>query len=374
MNFDLYSHTILLTVAGSRAYGIHTDTSDVDLKGVAVPPAAVLLGCSSVFEQADKPSQIEPFRELLQGDEVAAARDTKLEGSVYALNKFCRLAMDGNPNILDALFCRDEDVRLATPTGRKLREHRKLFVSAKCKHTFSGYAFQQLERIKLHRRWLLSPLEREPVRKDFNLFEGINPNQVKAAMAAANKVVDEWELDLSRLDKSERVPVMQGVARYMAELSIVGHEKWKAAGRSIGYSENFLDILDRERRWKSAIDDWKKYQHWKKNRNPARAALEAEYGYDTKHGAHLYRLLKMAREILTTGEVKIWRDDREEILEVRAGGWPYERLVEWAEEEDRSLSSYYREKRYSIPQHPDRAAINTLCVELTETALRGQAG
>lgn len=370
MNFDLYKHTILLTVSGSRAYGIHTDRSDVDLKGVAVPPAAYLLGCSSVFEQADKASHMEPFRELLKGDEVAAARDTKLEGSVYALNKFCRLAMDGNPNILDALFCRDEDVRLATPIGRKLRENRELFVSAKCKHTFSGYAFQQLQRIKLHRRWLLSPMEQQPTREDFDLFEGINPGQIKAAMAAANKVVDEWELDLSRLDKSERVPVMQGVARYMAELSIVGDAKWQAAGRSIGYSENFLAILDRERQWKNAVDDWKKYQYWKKHRNPARAALEAAHGYDTKHGAHLFRLLKMAREILTTGQVNIWRDDRDEILEVRAGGWTYERLVEWAEEEERSLGVIYREKRYSIPQTTDRAAIDALCVTLTETALR----
>ncbi len=69
---------------------------------------------------------------------------------------------------------------------------------------------------------------------------------------------------------------------------------------------------------------------------------------------------------------KIWRDDRDEILEVRAGGWTYERLVEWAEEEDRSLGNLYREKRYSIPQGPDRAAIDNLCVELTEMALRDE--
>lgn len=32
-----------------------------------------------------------------------------IEGTVYALSKFCKLAMDGNPNILDVLFCRNSE-------------------------------------------------------------------------------------------------------------------------------------------------------------------------------------------------------------------------------------------------------------------------
>ncbi len=369
MRFDLKKHTLLLTISGSRAYGIHTEESDVDLKGVAVPPREVLLGCTQVFEQADRPSEMEPFRNLLRGEEVAAARETKLEGSVYALRKFCRLAMDGNPNILDVLFCRDQEVRLATPIGERLREHRELFVSAKCKHTFSGYAFQQLQRIKLHRRWLLHPPKCEPVRSEFSLFEGISPSEVKTAMAAVNKATDEWELDLSRLDASERVPILQGVTRFLAEFSVASDAKWQAAARSIGYSENFLEILDRERQWKRAREDWKKFQHWKAHRNPARAALEAEHGYDTKHGAHLYRLLKMAEEILLTGEVHIWRDDRNEILEVRSGGWSYERLLDWAQAQEARLNEHYQAGNYAIPKAPDRDAIDSLCVELTEMAL-----
>ncbi len=367
---DLQKHTILLAVAGSRAYGIHTEDSDVDLKGVAVPPKEYLLGCGLVFEQADKPSDMEPFRKLLNEVESSAANNTKLEGTVYALNKFCRLATDGNPNILDLLFCRSEDVRLATDLGEILRDKRELFISAKCKYTFSGYAFQQLQRIRLHRRWLLDPPESEPERADFALFEGIAPNQVKAALAAVRKVIDEWELDLSRLDKSERVPIMQGVANFLAEFSIAGDAKWMAAARSIGYSDNFLEILDRERRWKSAREDWKKYQQWKKQRNAARSELEAKYGYDTKHGAHLFRLLKMAEEILVTGKVNVWREDREEILAVRRGEWSYDALLEWAEAKEAKLDEIYKAGDFTIPKSPDRVAINQLCVDLTERAIK----
>jgi hypothetical protein len=179
------------------------------------------------------------------------------------------------------------------------------------------------------------------------------------------KVIDGWELDLSRIEKSERVEIIGGVSKFMAELSIVADDKWKAAARSIGYSDNFLLILDKERRWRAAREDWKKYTRWKKDRNPERARLEEKYGYDTKHGAHLFRLLKMAEEIMVDGKVNVWRQDRDEILAVRNGLWPYDRLVEWAEIKDAELTRMYRAREYKIPRAPDRSAIDKLCVECT---------
>lgn len=58
MDFDLKKHTVLLVVAGSRAYGTFTPTSDVDVKGVAIPPEEYRLGYLHRFEQADKPSHM----------------------------------------------------------------------------------------------------------------------------------------------------------------------------------------------------------------------------------------------------------------------------------------------------------------------------
>src|SRR5690348_12239591 len=103
MEFDLPAATILLTVAGSRAYGIHRSDSDVDVKGVAIPPASYLHGYLKRFEQADAPSHLVPFTSLLNEEERAAVAATKLEGSIYDLRKFITLASDNNPNILDVL-------------------------------------------------------------------------------------------------------------------------------------------------------------------------------------------------------------------------------------------------------------------------------
>ena len=43
-DFSLFEHTILLSVSGSRAYGMARAGSDVDVKGVLIPPRRYLIG------------------------------------------------------------------------------------------------------------------------------------------------------------------------------------------------------------------------------------------------------------------------------------------------------------------------------------------
>ena len=90
MNFDLQKHTILLNVAGSRSYGIHRDESDIDVKGVCIPPPRFIIGCLSKFEQVDSPSHIATFESLLSEEQMEIVRREKLEGTVYTLQKFLR--------------------------------------------------------------------------------------------------------------------------------------------------------------------------------------------------------------------------------------------------------------------------------------------
>src|SRR5690606_9857781 len=120
---------------------------------------------------------------------------------------------------------------------------------------------------------------------------------------------------------------------------------FRAAGRAVGYDENFLELLERERAYQSKQREWEQYQHWKKTRNPARHALEEKYGFDTKHAMHLVRLMRMCREILETGKVLVKRPDAEELLSIRNGAWSYEQLEEWAAREDKALEEVMRASR-----------------------------
>ncbi|MFN3201122.1 MAG: DNA polymerase beta superfamily protein [Bradymonadia bacterium] len=373
MNFDLLAHTHLLVVTGSRCYGIHTDGSDVDVKGVAVPPKDYYLGTLGSFEQADKSSQIQAFFDDMTEEEKVICRETKLEGSVYEIRKFVKLATDSNPNILDVLFSRDAEVRRMTPVGEQLRAHRDMFLSAKAKHTFSGYAAAQLKRIKLHYRWHTGGEIKAPSRADFDLPDrSLMPrDQLQAALAAVQKKIDSWSIDFGDLPASNKIEIQGRMAAYLSELEIGQQESFFAAARHIGYDENFIEWMDKERRYRAAEAEAKSYARWKRERNPTRAALEAKYGYDTKHAGHLVRLLRMGREILTTGKVNVWRGDidAEELIAIRKGAWSYDQLIEWAEGEDAALEAIYRSGEHPLPKSPDRKAIHALCMSLVEQGL-----
>ena len=371
---DLRAHTILLCVAGSRAQGLHRAGSDVDVRGVAIPPARMLHGFIDTFAQADTADEMALYLDLLTPEERGVVAETKLDGSVYALSKFARLCADSNPNLLETLFCREEEVRLCTPLGAELRAHRRLFLSQRAMHTYTGYALQQLKRIRGHRHWLLNPPKAPPTRGEFGLPERtlIPRDQLAVAQDAVLKRLDEWNPDWGPLPHSEITRLQGQLEGFLTDVLLAGESQWHRAARSIGLDDNLIEVMDRERRYRGAQRGWEQYRSWKQSRNPARAALEAAHGYDTKHGAHLVRLLRMGREILETGEVHVWRRERdaEELRAIRGGTWPYEELVAWAAGEAEALQELTRKGTLALPKQPDADALDALIVRLTEASLR----
>lgn len=364
---DLRNRTILLTLAGSHAHGTARPESDIDISGVAVPSRAQAYGLFQSFEQENQPERLAPFFQDLPAEEHATASRSKLEGTVFALSKFLLLASEANPNILEILFSREQEIRRLHPLGELLRTNRDLFVTAKCRHTFGGYAASQLARIRLHYRWHHDGPERSPTRADFGLPEQslIPRHQMEAAEAAVRTRLDRWELDLSEIDASMRIDIENRLAATLAEWNLASDETcWTAAARWVGLDDNLIEVMRQERRWHAARAEWQRYRQWLKNRNPQRAKLEAAHGYDTKHGAHLVRLLRMGLEIVSTGRVHVWRGDRDadELAYIRDGGWSYETLCEWTEDTRKKLD----EAGSVVPERADRQAIENLCLELTE--------
>ena len=346
----LPERTLFMTRHGSHAYGTSLPTSDMDIRGIAVAPIHYYLGISEVFEQA--------------------VQSQPVDLTIFDLRKFMHLAADANPNALEIIFTDPSDHLLVHPLMEKLFEARQAFISQKAKHTFSGYSRAQMKRINAHYRWLKDPPKAPPTRAEFDLPERtvIPADQLAAAQAAIQKQIDQWSWhEMEHLDPALRQAMQDEFSRRLLEITQWGEDQvdervWTAASRAVGFDTNFIHLLDLERRYTGRLREWQNYQTWVKTRNPARAELEAKWGYDTKHAMHLVRLSRMCREILTDGVIRVRRPDAQELLEIRHGKWTYEELVAYSDKQDAELNELV--KISELPKQPDRKKLDQVCMDI----------
>ncbi|MGW4946082.1 nucleotidyltransferase domain-containing protein [Actinoplanes sp. NPDC004185] len=122
-------HTILAVVVGSRAYGLAGPGSDHDRRGVYAAP-------TDLFWHLDKPP-------------------THLDGPAeeqfsWEIERFCTLALQGNPTVLEVLW--SPLITAVTADGEHLLATRQAFLSRRVADTYGAYARDQLKRVDSRRR------------------------------------------------------------------------------------------------------------------------------------------------------------------------------------------------------------------------------
>ncbi|MGW6983752.1 nucleotidyltransferase domain-containing protein [Streptomyces sp. NPDC054932] len=113
-------HTVYRCVMGSRAFGLATEASDTDRRGVYLAP-------TPLFWRFEKPPT-----------HVEGPRDEEFS---WELERFCELALRANPNILECLH--SPLVEEVTPVGEELLSLRGAFLSRRAHTSFSRYAASQ---------------------------------------------------------------------------------------------------------------------------------------------------------------------------------------------------------------------------------------
>ncbi|MFV0459813.1 MAG: DNA polymerase beta superfamily protein [Actinomycetales bacterium] len=129
---------VLRSVVGSGVHGIAIEgTDDHDEMGVYVEPSEWVLGVDRHRADYIWRTQPEGVR--------SGHGDTDLV--LYALRKYLRLAIKGNPTVLLPLFAPRESLIVVTPLGEELRELRDAFMSQRAVLRFLGYMHSQHERM-----------------------------------------------------------------------------------------------------------------------------------------------------------------------------------------------------------------------------------
>lgn len=366
----LVPNTIYVTLHGSQAYGLNNELSDTDIKGIVVPPKEVENDLFHRFEQAENHPSLEERLAHLKNPQ-----NPKFESVLYSLRKFMVLAANVNPNIIELLYTDPGDhfVFVENPM-KKLMENRDLFLSSKAKFTFSGYAFAQMAKIERHRKWIVMGELQEPKRENFGL-PVTRARQLDEVFGFIKSEVERWNLSQFPMDEQVRSDLKETIwelVENVAQLK-VGWDNWpqvyetavvERLGKEYDLKEEVVELLNREREFKRAKEQYNSWVRWKTERNPARRELEVRSGYDTKHASHLVRLMRMGYEILTQGKVIVKRPDREEILAIKNGAWSYEQVMEFAQNMQKKLDESY--KTTTLKKAVDFAKVNTLYHELYE--------
>lgn len=111
---------------------------------------------------------------------------------------------------------------------------------------------------------------------------------------------------------------------------------------------------------------YKEYQDWVAKRNEARYNTTLQHGkkYDSKNMMHVFRLLRMAKEIAQEGKLHVVRKDRDYLLSIKQGKFEYDDLVQQAEALKEELTGLYAQS--GLIDQPDTEAVNNLLVKMRE--------
>lgn len=381
MHFDILPCTHFVVIAGSHAYGTNTPESDLDVKGWAIPPTNILLSYIHNFEQNDTKETLQkhPFRKQLESYLLTnkfTCQVDPVDSTIYNLKKFFALAADCNPNIIDLLFTKESEIIWSDYYGDEIRAAAPLFLSQRARYSFTGYAVSQLKRIHTHRRWITNPPKKKPEREDYGLpcSSLIPPDQRQAAQALIEKQVRLWLLEEAEVDKVILDQIQDDLLLLIGSiLDLKTREEARerveyVVGKNYGMSEEYLSVLQREKKYKSALNEFNSYQNWLENRNPARAQLEYKFSIDTKHASHLCRLLVEAKEILEKGTLTLKQPEHVEFFKaIRNGAWTFDKLLEWATENMAMLTN--KDIKCAVPKTVDSKKLDQIYRDLVLSSM-----
>lgn len=307
---------ILLTLGGSYAYGTNVEGSDVDVRGIA----------------------LRTQEEILLGKDFEQFIDEDTDTVIYSFDKMCKLLAAANPNTIEILGVREEDILYIDPVGKELLEKKEMFLSKRVIQTFAGYANAQLHRLKNRSVRGVDQKEREE-----HILESIKN---------ASETIKERYKDSS---DSIRLYIDEAVNEDME-------------------TEIFMDVNMKHYPLRDYKDYWSELNSIVKSYKKIGKRNNSAYnrGKITKHAMHLLRLQMQLIDILEKGEIKTYRPERDFLLRIRNGLFfdgdrPKEEFFEYVEKLEKRIN---RLEEYTVlPDKPDWDSINHFIQEVNRVII-----
>lgn len=304
----LGSNILILTTAGSIAYGTNVDTSDIDVRGVTIERKQDIMGLSSFEQFEDK------------------ATDTV----IYGLKKFIALCLNNNPNVLEILGTKPEHLLVITKEGQLLRDNVDLFLSKRVIHSFGNYATAQLRRLQnalARDNYPHAEKEKHILNSILGQMEHLKRTYKSFTGSEIHLYIDESDRD----DMDTEIFIDINLKHYPLR--------------------DFKNIYSE---MSNIVKDYSKLNH----RNSKKDELHLN-----KHAMHLIRLLITGTEVLEGKGINTYREkEREFFLDIRNGKYEYSDIFEMVDEYEQRFK--LAAENTSLPDEPDYKRVEELMMEI----------
>lgn len=321
-NPHLGKNIILLGLGGSHAYGTNIESSDLDVRGIA----------------------LNSREEILTNDKFEQVVNNETDTAIYSLNKIVSLLSNCNPNTIELLGLKPEHYIYLSPIGQELLDNKDMFLSKRAIRSFGGYANAQAKRLSNKAARTVGQAQREQ-----HIF-----NSIQNASYDFKQKYLEYPDDAIKLyiDKSEQ-----------EEMD----------------TEIFMDVTlhhyplrDYKAMWSEMNGIVKDYA-----KIGSRNSKAIEHGKLAKHMMHLVRLYLMAFDILERKQIVTYRaDDHDLLMSIRDGKYldaemqPTPEFFEMVDDFEKRLE--YAKTHTELPDNPDYKRINDFIMSVNERVVKGE--
>lgn len=344
---DLKNKNLLLfeAISGSRAFGLATENSDTDIRGVYYLPKEDFFGLNYIPQISNETNDI----------------------TYYEIGRFVELLQKNNPNILEILASPEDCIQYKHPLMDLLKTED--FLSKLCKDTFAGYAVSQIKKAKGLNKKIVNPIDKE--RKSILDFcfildgQGSVPlkkwldedglSQEKCGLISIDHTKGMYALFYDESGTLGYKGVIQNEEANQVSLSSVPKDE-----KPVAYLFCNLDA------YSVYCKDYREYWKWVAERNEDRYNVNQTHGhnYDSKNMMHTIRLLQSCEQIFKTGSLTIHVENRDELLDIKAGNQSYENVIQKAENLIESIESHY--STTTLPNQPDFEKTTKILIQIRE--------
>jgi uncharacterized protein len=355
---DLKNKNLILleAISGSRSFGLATENSDTDIRGVYYLPKEDFFGLNYIPQISNETNDI----------------------TYYEIGRLIELLQKNNPNILEIIASPEDCILQKHPLMDLLKPED--FLSRLCKDTFAGYAISQIKKAKGLNKKILNPMDKEkksildfcyilqdqgsvPLKKwlrEFSSSGGVSEGrgglqQEKCGLVSIDNTKGMYALFYDQSGDFRYKGIIQNLEANQVSVSSVPKGQ-----HPLAYLFCNLDA------YSTYCKDYREYWKWVSERNEDRYNVNQNHGqnYDSKNMMHTIRLLQSCEQIFKNNSLNIRVDNREELLDIKAGNWSYEQVMKKAEDLIASIEEHHAAS--ALPDLPDLEKTTKILVQIRE--------